>query len=426
MVPGTLQTRAKKLSEATAKTLNLQKSKMNLSQSMDDTSQESIQNGQVIPTQVTDEFPSTQESSSSLSEMSLHSDMPEWVLGIQKQVRDMSFRLSEQESRLFSLENLTAENLQLKQSLQNAQDKIALLESRLARHQNLSPASDLNVVHEDVDFDMVAEASFPALPSRDLSSNGSKYATMVKSTVPAPKKTIAQIVASSTKVPSNKQTLSQKKKIAIGRAFMSAPSGPQGFKYVFIPRSRKLTRVEVRSRLRKIGVDTSRVLDVIFPAAGTIGVLLHIQYVKSFTAIMAGIGAKTLDSFDVLDPIHLGDPKYLSYSEDGRAAKAMELHANRCLSALTYLHRTKSHQVQPVGRSFIELGWITDCELLEVLALPKESSSGAKTVSRPGDVFVQEHMDATMEGDSDIDVVGDSGDNAMDQDTKSVASESSY
>jgi hypothetical protein len=422
MVPGTLQTRSKKLSEATAKTLLFNQSKMNLTQPMDDVSQESLPNGQVIPTQVSDEFPSTQESSASAFDMSLHSDMPEWVLSIQKQVRDMSSRLSDQESRLFSLESLTAENLHLKQSLQDAQDKIALLESRLAQRHHHSPASDLNVVQEDVDVDMVAEASFPALPSRDLSSNGSKYATVP---VPAPKKTIAQIVASSTKVPSSKQTMSLKKKMAIGRAFMSAPPGPQGFKYVYIPRSRKLTRVEVRSRLRKIGVDTSRVLDIIFPAAGTVGVLLHIQYVKSFTSIMTSIGAKTLDSFDVLDPVHLGDPKYLSYTEDGRATKAMELHANRCLSALTYLHRTKSHQVQPVGRSFIDLGWITDSELLEVLALPKDSSAEVKTVSRPGDVFVQEQDDQEM-GEGVEEDTGDSGDNTMDQDAKSIASESSY
>ncbi|KAI9243224.1 hypothetical protein EDC94DRAFT_670565 [Helicostylum pulchrum] len=330
-------------------------------------SQESMPNGQVITSQFSDVFPSTQESSSTV--LSVHSDMPEWVLGIQKQVREMSSRLNDQEYRLFSLESLTAENLQLKQSLQNAQDKIALLESRLARSPNHSPASDLNVVHEDVDFDMVAEASFPALVSRDLSSNGSKWAGAIKSTVPAPKKTMAQVVSSSAKNPPAKKPLSLKKKVAFGRPFLEQSSGPQGFTYVYIPRSRKLTRIEVRSRLRKIGVDTSRVLDIIFPAAGTIGVLLHIQYVKSFTATMVSIGGKTLDSFDVLDPKHLGDPKYLSYTEDGRATKAMELHANRCLSALTFLHRTKSHQVQPVGRSFISLGWITDSELLDVLSL---------------------------------------------------------
>ncbi|KAI9245814.1 hypothetical protein EDC94DRAFT_398874 [Helicostylum pulchrum] len=381
-------------------------------------SQESIPNGLPLPSQIFDDFPESQVSIiESSSDMPVHSGMPDWVLNFTKELREVRACQEEQASRL------TAENLQLKTSLQEAQDKIALLESRLAHNHNHSPASDLNVVHEDVDFDMVAEASFPALVSRDLSSNASKWAGVTESTVSTPKKTAAQIVASGTKKNSPaKQSLSLKKKVAIGRPFLEQSSGPQGFKYVYIPRARKMTRIEVRTSLRQIGVDTNRVLDIIFPAAGTIGVLLHIQYVKSFTALMVSVGGKILDSFDVLDPKHLGDPKYMSYTEEARETKAMELHANRCLSALTFLHRTKSHQMQHVGRSFISLGWITNSELLDVLSLPNDSSSsGVKTVSRPGDVFVQEQGDTTMDdGDNDVDVVGDSGSVAMDQDAKSV------
>ncbi|GAA5817073.1 hypothetical protein MFLAVUS_011419 [Mucor flavus] len=429
MVPGTQQTRAKKLSEAAAKTLRSQQSKSNPTQDMVCDSQESMPNGQPLPSsQVSDDFPDSQVSLlESSSEMSVHSGMPDWVLNFTKELREVRACQQEQASRLTAVERLTAENLQLKASLQTAQDKIALLESRLARNHHQGPVSELNVVHEDVDFDMVAEASFPALVSRNLSSSDSKWATVSKSNVPAPKKTMAQIVSSSAKNPPAKKGTSLKKKVAIGRPFLEQSSGPQGFKYVYIPRARKMTRIEVRTRLRQIGVDTSRVLDIIFPAAGTIGVLLHIQYVKSFTAIMISIGGKTLDSFDVLDPKHLGDPKYLSYTEDGRATKAMELHANRCLSALTFLRRTKHHQVQPVGRSFVSLGWITDSELLDVLSLPLDSSSsGVKTVSRPGNVFVLEQGDTAMDGgDSDVDVVGDFDSIAMDQDAKSVVSDAS-
>ncbi|GAA5807741.1 hypothetical protein MFLAVUS_001116 [Mucor flavus] len=413
MVPGTQQTRAKKLSEAAAKTLRSQQSKSNPTQDMVCDSQESMPNGQPLPSsQVSDDFPDSQVSLlESSSEMSVHSGMPDWVLNFTKELREVRACQQEQASRLTAVERLTAENLQLKASLQTAQDKIALLES---------PVSELNVVHEDVDFDMVAEASFPALVSRNLSSSDSKWATVSKSNVPAPKKTMAQIVSSSAKNPPAKKGTSLKKKVAIGRPFLEQSSGPQGFKYVYIPRARKMTRIEVRTRLRQIGVDTSRVLDIIFPAAGTIGVLLHIQYVKSFTAIMISIGGKTLDSFDVLDPKHLVTP-------NGRATKAMELHANRCLSALTFLRRTKHHQVQPVGRSFVSLGWITDSELLDVLSLPLDSSSsGVKTVSRPGNVFVLEQGDTAMDGgDSDVDVVGDFDSIAMDQDAKSVVSDAS-
>ncbi|GAA5817948.1 hypothetical protein MFLAVUS_011529 [Mucor flavus] len=119
--------------------------------------------------------------------MSVHSGMPDWVLNFTKELREVRACQEEQASRLTAVERLTAENLQLKASLQAAQDKIALLESRLAQDHHHNPASELNVVHEDVDFDMVTEASFPALVSHKLSSSDSKWATVTKSNVPAPK-----------------------------------------------------------------------------------------------------------------------------------------------------------------------------------------------------------------------------------------------
>lgn len=48
--------------------------------------------------------------------------------------------------------------------------------------------------------------------------------------------------------------MSAKHKVADVRSFLSVTPGPRGLKYVYIPRSRKMTRTEVRSRLRKIGV----------------------------------------------------------------------------------------------------------------------------------------------------------------------------
>lgn len=311
MVPGLPQTRAKKLYGAAAKTLLLQQSSSSSSQPMVCDSQESMPNGQPLPSsQFSDDFPDSQVSlKESASDMSVHSGMPDWILNFTKELREVRACQLEQGSRLTAVERLTAENLQLKKSLQEAQDMIALLESRLAHRHNHSPASELNEVHEDVNFDMVAEASFYALVSHDLSSSGSKCAGAPKVYVQPTKKTAAQVVASGIKKnPPAKQSSSLKKKVAIGCPFSEQASGPQGFKYVYIPRARKMTRIDVRSRLRQIDVDTSRVLDIIFPAAGTIVVLLHIQYIKPFTAIMVSIGGKTLDSFDVLDPKHLGDP----------------------------------------------------------------------------------------------------------------------
>ncbi|KAI9359542.1 hypothetical protein BD770DRAFT_454585, partial [Pilaira anomala] len=102
---------------------------------------------------------------------------------------------------------------------------------------------------------------------------------------------------------------------------------------------------------------------------------------------MVAVGSKTLEDFQVLDPKHLGDPTYLSYTEENRVLKAKELHANRCLSALTFLHRTRYHQVLGVGRSFVDRGWITERELAEVMSLPKDSPKDLTVASKAGAFF---------------------------------------
>ncbi|KAG1387527.1 hypothetical protein G6F59_016362 [Rhizopus arrhizus] len=57
---------------------------------------------------------------------------------------------------------------------------------------------------------------------------------------------------------------------AAARGFQPV-TGEQGFEYIYIPRSRKMTYTEARRRLGRLGVDTWRVLDVSFPAHSVVG-----------------------------------------------------------------------------------------------------------------------------------------------------------
>lgn len=124
-------------------------------------------------------------------------------------------------------------------------------------------------VLEEMDVDLV----------RGLSSLDSKWASVPCNHVPSkqnlvaesPKKTLAQIAAaqgsSTLRLPKKRMPAPQtsaKVKTAAARPFMEPNTGPKGFKYMFIPRAQKLTRSEVRSRLRKVGIETSRVIDLIF------------------------------------------------------------------------------------------------------------------------------------------------------------------
>jgi hypothetical protein len=151
---------------------------------------------------------------------------------------------------------------------------------------------------------------------------------------------------------------SVKQKEAISRGFNQV-SGPQGYTYVYINRSRRFNRTEVRKNLGLLGVETSRILDVTFPARGIIGLLVHIQFEPVLKAAFAAAKVATIDGFDPTSPDNLADPKYAQQTRDARVVIAMSLHRNRCLRTLEFL-RQKQKPVVPVAREFLAAGWIDD------------------------------------------------------------------
>ncbi|KAG0747374.1 hypothetical protein G6F24_015556 [Rhizopus arrhizus] len=67
-----------------------------------------------------------------------------------------------------------------------------------------------------------------------------------------------------------------RRRLAAARGFQPV-SGDQGFEYVYIPRSRRMSYSEARRRLSRLGVDNWRVLDVCFPAHSVAGLLVHLH-----------------------------------------------------------------------------------------------------------------------------------------------------
>ncbi|KAI8635812.1 hypothetical protein BD408DRAFT_322969, partial [Parasitella parasitica] len=136
--------------------------------------------------------------------------------------------------------------------------------------------------------------------------------------------------------------------------------GPQGYQYVYIGRSGKIQRSEIRSAFRKVGVDTGRVLDICFPASGVIGILLHVQYVDTFLACMKKCEAETIEQFEPLDPKHIADPQYDSLDSEERESLIYEFTNTRALQTLSFL---RPLNVSGVGKYFVSAGWISQEEL---------------------------------------------------------------
>ncbi|KAK4509920.1 uncharacterized protein ATC70_003771 [Mucor velutinosus] len=152
-----------------------------------------------------------------------------------------------------------------------------------------------------------------------------------------------------------------KRRLAAGRMFQTTTTkGQQGYQYVYLGRSGKILRSEVRYQLRRAGIDTGRVLDICFPATGVIGILLHIQYVEEFLACMRKCEADHIENFQPLDPNNIADPKYADLAIEEREQLIYEFTNTRALQTLSFL---RPLNVSGVGKYFVSAGWISQEEL---------------------------------------------------------------
>ncbi|ORZ02740.1 hypothetical protein BCR43DRAFT_509880 [Syncephalastrum racemosum] len=84
-------------------------------------------------------------------------------------------------------------------------------------------------------------------------------------------------------------------------------AGPSKYTYVYLNSARHLRFREVRDMLRAVKVPTSRIIDISFPARGTIALLVHLAYTPSLKKLMRQEGVKTADDFNPLDAKVVGD-----------------------------------------------------------------------------------------------------------------------
>ncbi|KAI8368329.1 uncharacterized protein BYT42DRAFT_503717 [Radiomyces spectabilis] len=149
--------------------------------------------------------------------------------------------------------------------------------------------------------------------------------------------------------------LTSPRRIAANARGFTPVTGPQGFDHLYLHRSCRMDRAEVCRRLRRFGIDSSRILDVSFPARNIIGLLLHVQYIPIVRDLLEKATVSPIANFDPTDPTNLGDPKYASHSLEHRTALALQLHRERCIQTLKYL---RPHIAVPIAHAFYQCGWI--------------------------------------------------------------------
>ncbi|SAL95978.1 hypothetical protein [Absidia glauca] len=168
---------------------------------------------------------------------------------------------------------------------------------------------------------------------------------------------------------------SLKKTQAAARTFFP-PSPNQGFKYLYINTSKRLPTKELRTKFRRLGITTSRLLDIHYPTRNVIAVLVHNDYEREFLDHIAKFNIAPITDFDPNDPAHLQDP---ALAGDDISSNEKEFHMATVLNKrmLNTLHYIRAPIRRAVGIYFMNQGWISDDELNQTLAAPDAEMDSA-------------------------------------------------
>ncbi|CAO3599331.1 unnamed protein product [Absidia cylindrospora] len=135
-------------------------------------------------------------------------------------------------------------------------------------------------------------------------------------------------------------SIALKKQQSAARQF-SPPSASPGFQHVYLPTRARLRISQIRKNLKQLSIDTSRILDINYPARNTTSLLIHNDFVDACVSRLTKAGIKPLDSFDPTDPQHLCDPKY----DEERSEIAFSLHQQRMLRSIDFIRTPAKYAV---------------------------------------------------------------------------------
>jgi hypothetical protein len=174
-------------------------------------------------------------------------------------------------------------------------------------------------------------------------------------------------------VPPSRVAASEGGRAAAVRAF-TRRTGEQGLTTLYIPRSRPINRSETRRLLHRLGVHTSRLIDVNTPTGKIISIAVHVQYAAEFSDILRKAKVNTIPEFDPTSETHLADPKHASLPTHERQARARQIHRQRMFRSLKFM---KPHLSIAVAHYFHEEGWIEEADILGKRYADRDDPSSA-------------------------------------------------
>ncbi|KAG1512430.1 hypothetical protein G6F53_005185 [Rhizopus delemar] len=118
---------------------------------------------------------------------------------------------------------------------------------------------------------------------------------------------------------------------------LQSPSTNQGFKYIYLPTKARVPIGQIRSRLRKLGINNSRIIDIHYPDRNIVALLIHNDYEDELRQQLQRFKVTIKEDFNPCDPQVLRDPKYADRTPAEREDLAFMHHCNRIERALQYI-----------------------------------------------------------------------------------------
>ncbi|KAI8968741.1 hypothetical protein BDB01DRAFT_868492, partial [Pilobolus umbonatus] len=277
-------------------------------------------------------------------------NMPDFLLMFQRTLREHSEKFKEYDGIIAKMNRLQKELDQTKVELDQTKAKLAAAD---LRYQELLRSTSSQLIIDPPnqasdysdDFPKLSNEQPPRGTADSIHAPTATYAS--RAAAYAPQKTRR----------SNKPGITRKRQV-IARHFQP-PSDKQGFTYLYMPCRSRSRHNETRKALSKLGLPSSRILDISYPTSGRIGILVHNDYIEEATSILTTFGISLIADFDPTTSDVVKDPKYNSYSDTERRSITENIHHDRLLKVLNRLHLPIS---LAVAKSFVKQAWITQAE----------------------------------------------------------------
>ncbi|KAI8380020.1 endonuclease-reverse transcriptase-domain-containing protein, partial [Choanephora cucurbitarum] len=144
------------------------------------------------------------------------------------------------------------------------------------------------------------------------------------------------------------------------------------FEYVYLPNKYRARLSVFRQKLRLIGLDNSRVLDVHYPARNVVALLIHTAYKENLLKVLNKYSLPVLTDFDPFSVANVRDPSFASLDSDALTAKARELQQARLVRALGYI-REQTRRL--VAYDFVRQGWLSKEQAFSAIGSPSPVSA---------------------------------------------------